>query len=1238
MSAVVIQSHHIFGLRAGVTNNLLYFDEQTVIFPSGNNCVRYNIDQKWQKFIPGTERSHGMQALAISSNRRYLAVSERGEKGTITVYDLQHEQSRKRKVLSGGDSPVQDFVYMAFSPDSKYLIGQSGAPDWTLFYWMWEKQKVMATVKTGTTTNPISQVSFNPQDNTQICVSGNGVFKLFRYAEGTLKQSNFQKLEAHNFLSHMWVSDERVIVGTETGRLLVFESGDLRWEMSVVPKLTTRDTDSQVLYESPVLLDTFVLCTEIMSVEKSMLDEPMSTSLPHVSAITAYSKGFACAAGPGTVCLFEKTDEKDTYKRTREIRIPSDQYSNEPSLAEQQEISSLCISPSEETLVASTDRGQLYSITLSSAEMSKGEQAQFEFLSHSFHSGIITGLSICIRKPLIATCSLDHSVRIWSFENNTLELYKEFQEEAYSIALHPSGLFILVGFSDKLRLMNLLIDDIRTFKEFTVRGCRECAFSHGGHLFAAVNGNIIHIYSTTTFENILNLKGHNGKVRSIVWSADDSRLVSCGMDGAVYEWNTLTGKRESESVLKSCSYNDITISSDSKTIFAVGSDCTLKEITDCQILREVYSDDVVYTSVVMSRSGRMLFTGTSLGTIRAIKYPLPIQKDWTEYQAHAAPVTKMVITFDDQYLLTVSEDGCLLIWKIIDKEGRGLKRDKEVTYAEEILITKSDLEEKNQVMLELKTRVEELKMENEYQLRLKDMNYNEKIKELTEKFIQEMESLKTKNQVLKTEKEKQEQAHEEELAVVMEKHSKEQQDLESANNQKLMLEYEKYQELQVKSQRMQEEYEKQLHEMEESKTQALEELTEYYESKLQEKLLMLEQCQDESRQQVREFEESKKQMEEDGDREIQDIRIKYERRLRDEKETNMRLKGETGIMRKKFSSLQKEIDDRNLEIEKLKSEQQKLQGVIRSLEKDILGLKKEIQERDETIQDKEKRIYDLKKKNQELEKFKFVLDYKIKELKKQIEPRENDIKEMKEQIQEMESELERFHKQNTQLELNITELKQKLKATDKEMHKEMQRVRDVEALVRRFKTDLHNCVGFIQEPKKLKDSIRELYDRYVQQSDVVDIVGVEADIQREYTRQREHLERNVASLKKKMLKDAEIHRADNVKIMQENVCLIKEINDLRRELKLVRTQVHDYEATMGLNKKNKKQNPIEIRAHSADGHGSKAVARLDFEQEAERIIELQRLEIQRLRDQIQTQGQGHILRPPSGARLPALTA
>lgn len=54
----------------------------------------------------------------------------------------------------------------------------------------------------------------------------------------------------------------------------------------------------------------------------------------------------------------------------------------------------------------------------------------------------------------------------------------------------------------------------------------------------------------------------------------------------------------------------------------------------------------------------------------------------------------MRITYDDAYLITVSSDGCVMLWKITDKEGRGAKHDKENMYAQEILITKTDLEEK----------------------------------------------------------------------------------------------------------------------------------------------------------------------------------------------------------------------------------------------------------------------------------------------------------------------------------------------------------------------------------------------------------------------------------------------------------------------------------------------------------------------------------------------------------------
>lgn len=82
---------------------------------------------------------------------------------------------------------------------------------------------------------PFCQVSFNPLNSTQLCVSGAGVFKLLRYAEGCLKQSSFSKVESINFLSHTWIAAERVVAGTDTGRLLVFEGGDLRREMVMSP-------------------------------------------------------------------------------------------------------------------------------------------------------------------------------------------------------------------------------------------------------------------------------------------------------------------------------------------------------------------------------------------------------------------------------------------------------------------------------------------------------------------------------------------------------------------------------------------------------------------------------------------------------------------------------------------------------------------------------------------------------------------------------------------------------------------------------------------------------------------------------------------------------------------------------------------------------------------------------------------------------------------------------------------
>uniref|UniRef100_A0A8B9F126 Cilia and flagella associated protein 57 n=1 Tax=Amazona collaria TaxID=241587 RepID=A0A8B9F126_9PSIT len=1209
MSAVVAQPVAVLGCRPGVAGGVCFLEDQVVLHAVGAGCVQLHLKQNWHKFIPGIEKTRGVQAMAISPDRRYLAAAETvADHPVLTVYDLSSVPARRRRTLSAAELPERVAVSLAFSPDCQYLAAATAPPEGHLTYWLWEKQRLMAAVRLEAPGSSVCQVSFSPQDNAQVCFTGNGFFKLFKYSKGTLKQMNLEKGMPQNYLCHTWLSEEEVICGTDTGKLILFETGDLLWETSVE-------------------LFTCFLLVQFVNNVLIAADKHFFDSLPQISAVASYSKGFACSSSPGIVLLFEKTRGKELYKESQEIWLPKDLFSNDPEKSGTQNIICICFSPSEETMVVNTHKNQLYVFTMLATDFMKERIAYFKYLTFPLHSASITGLDICVWKSILATCSLDRSVRIWNYRTNTLELYKEYREEAHTVSLHPTGLFCLVGFSDKLRFISLLYEDMHVFKELAVMKCRECSFSSRGHLFAAVNGNVIEIYSSITFQHINNLKGHSGKILSVKWSVDDTKFISCDTHGAVYEWNLSTGERETDCVLKSCRYSSIDLSSDAKVIFAVGSDQTLKEISESSIQHEVSAFGVVYTAVAVSHSGHMVFVGTSLGTIRAMKYPLPLTADFNEYQAHAGAVTKMSITNDDQFLLTASEDGSIFIWKVYEKGGEVVKWQKEAEYAEEVLIMRSDIREKSQAMLDLQIRVKELQTENYYQLSLKDMYYNEKIKELEDNFTQEISSLKTKHQNLQAEKENQERQHQLQVSELTDKQAREMQKLESDSNQKLLMENEKYQELDEKSQKMQEEYEKQLHSLEESKSQAVKELTEYYEEKLNEKSVLLKETEEDMRQQLRAHEEIEKQIYEDEDQEIMEIKIKYERQLWEEKESNMQLKGEIGVMNKRLNSLQKELKERNRYIEEMKLAQQKLEHFIKSLEDDILSLKKEIQERTNTIQDKEKHIYDLKMKNQELEKCRFVLDHRIVELKKLIEARDNDIKIMKKQIYEVSNTLiwplllSPLSEYNTQLKLNITQLQQKLKATDNEMHRERQKKQNMEALLKRFKADLHNCAGFIQEPKKLKNGIHELYTKYMQESDLIEIA--QKDLQPECMRQREYLERNLAALKKKLVKNQETHRGAYMHIMQENMSLIKEINDLRQELKAALTQLRHLKSTLKLTKKR-------------EAIQDTAVLRLNAEKENEKIIEMQQLEIQYLRNQIQEKGQSPPVQPLLAGNLPEL--
>lgn len=159
MSIAAVQTRFCYGLKGSVTSSVCYLDERTVLYPSGANIVLCNVEQKMQKFIPLTPGSEGATALAVSPNKRYVAVAEKkGERPIITIFDIT--TLRKKKVLTYTEGTFQEYVCLGFSPDSKYLISQGCGPEWTMCYWFWEKSKVMANVKSnGNTSYQVREVS-----------------------------------------------------------------------------------------------------------------------------------------------------------------------------------------------------------------------------------------------------------------------------------------------------------------------------------------------------------------------------------------------------------------------------------------------------------------------------------------------------------------------------------------------------------------------------------------------------------------------------------------------------------------------------------------------------------------------------------------------------------------------------------------------------------------------------------------------------------------------------------------------------------------------------------------------------------------------------------------------------------------------------------------------------------------------------------------------------------------------
>lgn len=304
---------------------------------------------------------------------------------------------------------------------------------------------------------------------------------------------------------------------------------------------------------------------------------------------------------------------------------------------------------------------------------------------------------------------------------------------------------------------------------------------------------------------------------------------------------------------------------------------------------------------------------------------------------------------------------------------------------------------------------------------------------------------------------------------------------------------------------------------------------------------------------MQEHKEEREKIESDTWDKIDVLKDKNKEELAKIIDQGMQSKCNLTLIHNDFKNKKNERDREEKGIEKLTEELNELFKNTNNLKQQIESQKSEISERDTTIKDKDKRIIDLKKKTQELEKFKFVLDYKIKELKRDIGPREIEIQKLNEQTNKMRQELKHFNRVNQNLALIVDDLRMRQEGLTNEVKILRMQLDDQENYKRKFKDDVFEVLHHITDFKKLKAGVIRLHKKYVLE-EVKNEAG-DGDLHREYANKRRYLENNVNYLRQMLQKDQDVHKKENSKIMGENVYLLQEINDQKKECHALKQKI-----------------------------------------------------------------------------------
>ena len=110
---------------------------------------------------------------------------------------------------------------------------------------------------------------------------------------------------------------------------------------------------------------------------------------------------------------------------------------------------------------------------------------------------------------------------------------------------------------------------------------------------------------------------------------------------------------------------------------------------------------------ITGAGGRQLFAATTKGTVRA--YRLPLSQDFQELHCSASPMNQLTLSHDFCHLFASNLEGLVYVFAVKDRDPSRVepteKREDLMPWSEDVLLSKTSLEEKQQRITGLESQV-----------------------------------------------------------------------------------------------------------------------------------------------------------------------------------------------------------------------------------------------------------------------------------------------------------------------------------------------------------------------------------------------------------------------------------------------------------------------------------------------------------------------------------------------------